>query len=421
MNSRPPRSTPHSTLHLTRRDFVRTGAGAAAAMAVPALAASPLFASPRRAAGLRILILGGTSFLGPAVIESALSRGHTITTFNRGITETRKGDRFPDVEKLRGDRDPDKGEGLKSLAGRQWDAVVDTSGYYPRLVKASAELLAPNVKQYVFISSVSAYRDTDKPNSDETAPVAVIEDPTVENMGPGMAYYGALKALCEQAAEAAMPGRVTNIRPGYIVGPGDGTDRYTYWPVRVQQGGEVLAPGAPSDPIQIIDVRDLGQWIIHVIEKNTTGLFNAVGPAETLTIGAALESAVRVSRSDAKLTWVPADFLEANPDPTGQGGYLPIWLPPAGQYAGFHTWSNTRAVKHGLTFRSIDDINRTLIDWWPGEVERRIQSTAQIIQQAKDKGEEPPQMADPKQLRAGLKPEHEKELLQRWRERQRTG
>ena len=189
---------------------------------------------------MNLLILGGTVFLGRHLVEAALARGHAVTLFNRGQHNP---DLFPEVERLRGDRDGD----LQALEGRRWDAVVDTCGYVPRVVRASAEMLAPNVDHYTFISSISVYADTSKPGIDEQAPVGTLDDPTTEEVTGES--YGPLKALCEQAAEAAMPGRVLNIRPGLIVGPHDPTDRFTYWVRRVAEGGEVLAPGNPHAPV----------------------------------------------------------------------------------------------------------------------------------------------------------------------------
>ena len=217
-----------------------------------------------------ILMLGGTGFLGPQTVEAALRRGHKVTLFNRG--KTRPG-LFPDLEKLQGDREKDD---LKALEGRKWDAVVDTSANVPRWVKKAAAVLGPNVGHYIYISSISVYADTSKPGIDESAPVATIDDPTTEKIDGRT--YGALKALTEKAAETAMPGKVAVVRPGLIVGPEDPSDRFTYWPVRVARGGEVLAPGSPDDPIQLIDVRDLGEFLVRLIEGRTTGVFNALGP-----------------------------------------------------------------------------------------------------------------------------------------------
>ncbi len=235
----------------------------------PPLAPEPILLGGDK---LKILVLGGTGFLGPHLVEAMQKRGHTPTLFNRGKTRPTL---FPDVEKLRGDRDG----GLAVLEGRRWDAVIDTSGYVPRIVRASAELLAPNVRQYVFVSSISVYTETTSPGVDESHKVATMPDPTSEVV---MEFYGALKALCEQAAEAALPDRTTVIRPGLIVGPGDPTDRFSYWPVRVAQGGEVLAPGEPSDPVQVIDVRDLADFILTTLERGHVGVHNVNGPAEPL-------------------------------------------------------------------------------------------------------------------------------------------
>lgn len=294
---------------------------------------------------LRILILGGTGFIGPWQVEAARARGHEVTLFNRGKTRP---DLFPDLEHLVGDRDPDKDDGLSALAGRRFDVVIDNSGFYPRHVKASAELLAPNVGQYIYVSSISAYQHTDIEHQDETAPVATMDDPTVETMGDGYANYGPLKALCEAAAEAAMPGRVTVVRPGYIVGPGDRSHRFTYWPLRVRQGGEVAVPGDPDDPIQVIDARDLADWIIHLAERNIAGVFNACGPDRRLTMREVVETARSVTGSPATFTWLGMSFQQTHPEV-----YFPIWTPYEGEYRGFHTFSIERARQAGLTFRPL--------------------------------------------------------------------
>jgi 2'-hydroxyisoflavone reductase len=321
---------------------------------------APGFGLSSAAAPRRILILGGTGFLGPATVEAAGARGHRLTLFNRG--RTRPG-LFPDIEKLQGDRDPDKGEGLKALAGRKWDAVIDNSGYYPRMVSASARLLAPNVKQYIFISTESVYAENRREGLDETDKLATMPDPTSESMGTNFEYYGALKALCERAAEDAMPGRVAVVRPGYIVGPDDPTGRFTYWPVRVDRGGEVLAPGEPGDPVQFIDVRDLGAWLIGLVERSTTGIFNAVGPAERLTMGSFLEACQKATPEKSTLTWVSADFLEQ------QKLDLPIWAPYRGDTKGFHTRSAARAMGAGLRFRPYAATIKDTLAWYKTQKE----------------------------------------------------
>lgn len=377
----------------TRRDFIHASLATTAMLATggfahrtvaqsnPRSEQSPGKGSPTK----KILILGGTGFIGPAIVEAATARGHTLTLFNRGKTHA---ELFPDIEKLRGDRDPNIGDGLKALQGRQWDVVIDDFGFVPRIVKASSELLAPNVKQYIFISSISVYKDNDARDADETAALATMDDPTVESMGPQYQNYGALKALCEQAAETAMPGRVTNVRPGFIVGPRDNSDRFTYWPVRVERGGEVLAPGDPGDPFQIIDVRDLAQWLVHITEENVTGVFNATGPNEKLTIGQMLDACKAVSNSDARFTWVSAAFMEKHAE--GEGD-LPLWVPASGESAGFHTRSIAKAIKAGLKSRSIKDTAKATLAWF---------KTLPPARQEK--------------LNAGLPPAREAELLAAW-------
>jgi 2'-hydroxyisoflavone reductase len=242
----------------------------------------------------------------------------------------------------------DRNNQLDALHGREWDAVIDTSGYVPRHVKDSAELLADHVNQYVFISTISVYKDWDEIGLNEKSAVGVLDDPTIETVDGET--YGPLKALCEQAAEAAMPGRTTIVRPGFIVGPGDHSYRFTYWPLRVRQGGAVAVPGAPDDPIQIIDVRDLTEWIIRLAETNTTGVFNGCGPDRVLTMGEIVETARTVTGSDAAFTWLGTGFDEAFPEAA-----FPIWAPHEGEYKGFHTFDNRRSIAAGLAFRPLSD------------------------------------------------------------------
>ena len=373
----------------TRRGFLNLSLAAGAVLAARAsgqTAQQPAQSDVKKpGAGLKLLVLGGTGFLGPAIVEAARARGHTLTLFNRGKTHPGL---FTDIEQLHGDRDPDKGEGIKPLAGRKWDAVFDDCGYYPRMVKASAELLAPRVEHYIYISSISAYAKNDVEGGDETAAVATMDDPTIEKMGDNSQYYGPLKALCEHAAEKAMPGRVANVRPGYIVGPGDPTDRFTYWPVRLERGGDVLVPGSASDPIQVIDVRDLAEWLVLVAEKKTTGVFNACGPEKRLNWGETIDACKTASATKGvKLHWVGFEKLEKLPE-QGQVDF-PIWAPYSGDSKGSHTWSNARAVKAGLTFRPIATIAKDTLAWWKSLPEER---------RAK--------------LRAGPAPEREAELLE---------
>lgn len=424
-------------MNTTRRGFVQTVAGAAVVATVAGSSIASLSTSVDDApkAGpasksLKILILGGTGFLGPAVVESAKARGHTLTLFNRGRTEKRIG-MIDGVEKLYGNRDPKlhsvDGDDTSPLglaqieekikAGQTWDAVVDTSGYFPRIVKASAELLSKAASQYVFISTISVYASNDKPNSDETAPTGNIADPTVESMGAQSENYGPLKALCEKAAEAAMPGKTLNIRPGFIVGPGDPTDRFTYWPVRVAKGGEVLSPSSENDPVQFIDVRDLAEWIVHCIENRTVGTMNATGPhsgnTNPYTIGKLLAACKATSKSDATFTWIPLDFIEKQG--IVPGADFPIWVPAEGQTSGFHRVNIDRAVKSGLTFRSAEVTCRDTLAWWPKEVERRDRVGKQMADDAAKAGRPAPKLPNPANLRAGLPAERESAALAAWK------
>ena len=425
----------------SRRDILRGGLAAAAlgiahsACGGSGPAAAPgakTPADPAPIAKKRILILGGTGFLGPKTVDAALARGHSVTIFNRGKREKV----LPlaaaaQVEHLYGNRDPDlpadderdadgkllhpdgSPKGLEQLAGKTWDVVIDNSGFFPRMVGASAQLLAKQASRYIFISSISAYAENPAAGGDETTKLATLADPKVETMGAEFENYGGLKVLCEQAAEAAFPGRAAIVRPGYIVGPGDPTDRFTYWPVRVSRGGTVLAPGSPTDPLQWIDVRDLAEWLVTLAEHETTGTFNAIGPAGAPgRWGDVLGACLTESKSGAKLEWVPAAWLEQN----GMGGEdaFPIWTAPVGKFAGFHRWKNERAVAAGLKCRPIDDTVRALLAWYPTEIERRVRVTRELEEAAKAKGQPPRKAQDPNVLRAGPKPEREQELLEKW-------
>ena len=306
----------------------------------------------------QLLFLGGTGFLGPHTVQYALARGHTVTLFNRG---NRNDALFPELEELRGDRDPKVGDGLKAIeqaiaAGRKWDAVIDTSGYVPRIVAASAELLRPAAKHYVFVSSISAYADARPDGITEDAAVATVADPASENVE---AHYGALKALCEQAAEKVFPGRTTNVRPGYIVGPKDATNRFAYWPARTAKGGKVLAPPR-ADPIQVIDVRDLAEFLVHCVENETMGVFNAVGPGSKLTMGELLDACNEVTGAKAEFVCADGEFLAK------QEAGLPIWTQPGSEFGGFGAVANGKAIAAGLKFRPVRDTVRATWEWWNG-------------------------------------------------------
>jgi 2'-hydroxyisoflavone reductase len=316
---------------------------------------------------LRLLVLGGTKFLGRAVVEDALERGHEVTTFSRG--ETNPG-LFLDAEMLYGDRDG----GLEPLHGRSWDAVVDTSGYVPRVVRASAELLRAAVGRYCFVSSISAYEDLSGP-VDEESPVKELYDPESEDVDE---HYGALKAACERVVQELCGDRALVVRPGLIVGPHDGSDRFTYWARRLARGGAILAPGPPERRVQFVDVRDLGAWLVHALEDGRGGIFNATG--EAVSWGELL--------MDAAVTWVSDEFLAEHE--VGEWMELPLWIyDPA--FRGMHAADVSRAVAAGLTFRPVDETVRDTAAW--------------------DASRGEPELA------TGLSAEREAELLAAWRAR----
>jgi len=295
---------------------------------------------------MKVLILGGTVFLGRYIVETALARGHDVTLFNRGRHNPHL---FPNVEKLRGDRDDD----LAALRGRGFDFVIDTSGYRPEQVRAAAATLG-QVNHYTFISSISVYRHFPPGRSfDESAPLA-----------EGHEGYGPLKARSEEAIEGALPGHVAHVRPGLIVGPHDPTDRFTYWPRRVSQGGDVLAPGRKERPIEFIDVRDLADWCVRLGEERRVGIFNAIGPGprSTLTMGRLLDECRTVTGSDARFRWFSDEELAAaGVEPWSE---LPLWIPEGDpDFGGMLLADNQRAVAAGLTFRPLADSIRATLEW----------------------------------------------------------
>lgn len=294
---------------------------------------------------MKILVLGGTVFLGPHVVSAALDRGHTVTLFNRGVHGR---DMFPEVERVPGDRNTD----LSALRGRRFDAVIDTSGYLPAQVRRAADTLAAGVDHYVFISSISAYAGFPPHTTfDERAAIA-----------EGDEGYGANKARCEDVLEAAFPGRATRIRPGLIVGPRDPTDRFTYWPRRVAAGGRVLAPGRPDRPVQFLDVRSLAEWCVHVAEHRTAGVFNAVGPAARVTMRDVLDECRRALASDADFVWLSdAELLSAGVQPWTD---LPLWIPEEDpDHGGMLLASNAAAITAGLAFRPLAETILETFEW----------------------------------------------------------
>lgn len=325
---------------------------------------------------MKLLILGGTRFVGRALVEEATKRGHQLTLFNRGQSNP---DLYSDVETIVGDRDG----GLDGLNGRTWDGVIDTCGYVPRLTGDSARLLADAVAHYTFISTISVYESLTEPNMDESAPLGTMEDETVEEVNGDT--YGPLKVLCEQSIEAAMNGRCTHIRAGLIVGPHDQSDRFTYWPVRVVRGGEILAPGDPQEPVQFIDVRDLAAYAIKVTEEKLSGPFNCTGPDYHLSLGSYLESCQKVAQSEARFVWVDDSFLQEQE--VGAYVELPLWVPA--DYAGFNRVNNEKAQAAGLSYRPLAETIADTLAWAKTRPSDYV-------------------------WRGGLKPEREEELLKIW-------
>jgi 2'-hydroxyisoflavone reductase len=316
---------------------------------------------------MRLLVLGGTQFLGRAVVEEALAAGHEVTTFTRGRTNPGL---FPAVERLHGDRDRD----LDALAGRSWDAVVDTSGYVPHVVRGSAELLSDAVGLYLFVSSVSVYADYREPRSEDD-PLEELGEHPVDRLLEDYANYGALKALCEQEVADVYADRALLVRPGLIVGPHDPTDRFTYWPRRVERGGPVLAPAPPEQPVQMIDVRDLAGWMVRMAEARSPGVFNATSPPRALTFGSMLEAC-----GARDVVWVDEGFLLEH----GVEGWsdVPCWVPStSSDFASFQLVDVSRAVAAGLSFRPLSETARDVPEWTGN---------------------------------AGLTPEREAELLEAW-------
>jgi 2'-hydroxyisoflavone reductase len=333
---------------------------------------------------VRVLVLGGTVFVGRHVVEAALARGDEVTLFNRGRTAA---ELFPGVERLRGDRDG----GLDALRGGEWDVVVDTSGFVPRVVRQSAELLADRVALYVFVSSISVYADLSRPGVTENAPVLTVEDETTEDIDE---HYGALKASCEEVVEQALPGRALIVRPGLIAGPDDPTGRFTYWPMRLARGGEVLAPAPPERFTQFIDVRDLVEWMRNIAGEGATGTFSATGMP--VSFGELLRTCAAVTGTDSDVEWVDEDVLvEAGIHPWSE---LPLWL-PGEEDAGHAELDVTKALDSGLSLRPLEETVRDTLLWAQG-----LAGPA-------------PRQADGRYRVATLTPEREAELLAAWHAR----
>lgn len=388
-----------------RRDFLKTGAAAGASLGLGMLPVNARGEAPtgRRVAGeravapKRLLVLGGTGFIGPHMVEYALSRGHTVTLFNRGRTNT---DLFPDVEKLVGDRNGD----LHALEGREWDVVLDNNATLPRWVRQTAQLLKDSAQQYIHVSTISVYAGESmggsggryaEPGSAEEERLRMDEDAKLATLPEGHQgeevtgqTYGPFKAMAEQEARNAFPGRATIVRPGLIVGPRDRSDRFTYWPVRIDRGGEILVPGDGLDSVQFIDARDLTAWIVRLAEDGITGTFNATGPESRLSMAEMVYGIRAATTAALRFTWVDNAFLREHE--VRPWSDLPVWIPSDPlSYVRID-----RALQAGLTFRPLAETTRDTIEWHETRpAERR------------------------NQLRAGLKPEREAELLAAWHAR----
>jgi 2'-hydroxyisoflavone reductase len=378
-----------------RRQFVKSAAASGAALA---FSGAPALAATTRAAGtlqpgtveaapraLRLLILGGTGFTGPFQVRYAVARGHAVTVFNRG---TRDVDLPDGVEHLVGDRN----DNLTALEGREWDVVIDNPTMLPNWVRLSGTLLKDACNQYIFISTISVYADNSQPGMDETTPVleyAGEKDPFTLTLQEGGPHYGAIKALSEREAAYWFPGRATIIRPGLIVGPRDETDRFSYWPVRIDRGGEVLAPGTPNDPTQIIDARDLAEWTIRMAESGETGVFNATGPQRPRPIGDMLNGIKQAIGSNATFTWVDQEFLQQQQVRGWQE--MPVWVPLRDENRAFMQVSVEKAIANGLTYRPFDTTVRDTLEWCKSRPAERQAN-----------------------LRSGIDPDKEKQVLAAW-------
>jgi len=370
-----------------RRDFLKLSAIAGGGVGLGLLPGVAGLAATARPNPMLIVSLGGTGFTGPFQVKYAIDRGHKVTVFNRG--RTHPGELPKEAEQLIGDRNGQ----LDALKGRTWDVVIDNPATLPVWVRDAAQILKGNADRYVYISSTAAYADVSKTGLVETMPLAkytgadAMKETNATMRASNFALFGPLKVQSEAEAEKWFPGKTLVIRPGYIVGPGDETDRFTYWPVRVERGGEMLAPGRTSDPMQIIDARDLAEWTIRMVEQGAVGAFNAVGPKTTLTMGQMLGDIKKTTNSDARFTWVDDDFLKAQKIIDD----IPIWTSPKGQEIGYLTTNSQKAIRHGLTFRPLSDTVRATLEWFHKQTPER---------QAK--------------MRAGISADREREVLAAW-------
>ena len=365
----------------TRRDFLLSAAAGAASLRLASGAAA---ASPRPKPVLKVLILGGTGFIGPHIVRALQERGHTVTLFNRGRTNPQL---FPDVEKLVGDRI----DNLTSLEGRTWDAVIDNARQYPRWVRDSARLLQGNVGCYLFTSTRSVYSDFSEIGMTEDGPVVEVDAAWVDDEERRLSY-GQAKVLSEMEVRKIFPEDFVIVRPGLIVGPGDNSDRFTYWPARIHRGGEVLSPGDGDTPVMIIDVRDLAEFYVTLIENGTRGLYNGLGPASPMSFAEMLYGCRAVTNTAVKFTWVDTDFLSERR--VRAYSHMPCWRPARGRSVGFQRFDLSRPIAAGLEYRPLAVTAKDTLDF---HLSRPPERQAQ--------------------LRAGITAEREAELLAAWRSR----
>jgi 2'-hydroxyisoflavone reductase len=326
--------------------------GLAAAGLVSTLSLSSLV-SGKPQKPLNILFMGGTGFIGPHMVRAVVAQGHKVTLFNRGKSNPGL---FSDLELIKGDRLSDD---IKQVSGRRWDVIIDSSCYVPRAVNLlMAAVDREHLQHYLFISTISVYADFSKPGLTEDSPLATMEDPASEDVS---AHYGALKVLCEKAAETAMPGKVMHVRCGVIIGPGDHTDRFTYWPQRVFHGGEMLAPGDGNQAFQTMDARDLANWIAYSVENNVVGVFNATNRAGAYDFAGVIDNCQQVLASDVEVSWVSNEFLLESDVKEMQD--LPFWVAPGGMYAGIWSVNTERATAAGLKHRPLAESIRDTHAW----------------------------------------------------------
>lgn len=391
----------------TRRDFLAQASLAAGALAV----APSALAAQRRSKKLKLLILGGTGFLGPHIVWDALERGYEVTLFNRGRTDPGL---FPDVETLIGDRYSDYSALEQAVAdGRTWDGVIDTFTYVPGIVEDAINALGEQaIGHYVVVSTTSVYASSNEPGADESAPLAQVADDVAAGIKThrevGM-HYGAMKARCEQAAERLLPGKVASPRPGLICGARDTTGRFSYWPIRAAEGGTMIAPGTPNDPMQIIDVRDLAAFIIRLVEDRSTGAFNAITPPREVTMGSVVKECIAAADAGTEHEWIDAAFLAANGVQAWQ--HMPAWVPPTTPgYAGFGLAGTDRSQKAGLTCRPVSETAKAVLEYY--------RSRPALLAEREGDGFDRAQWE--RRIRGGLDPQREAEVLKAWFDREQS-